>query len=132
MNQDRLFLLLAKDDPDDSELFSRIINEISQNIAIAVKENGKQLMDYLNDTSNELPDILFLDLNMPAIDGFQCLKEIKNTERLKHFPVVVFTTSNNYMDIEKAHEYGGDFYIQKPNNYKDLFEVFKNQLTHVE
>ena len=132
MHANNLHLILAEDDRDDSDLFVGIIKKISNNIVITVTENGKQLMSYLNDESADLPDLLFLDLNMPGMNGFECLKEIKTNSRLRHIPVVVFTTSDHFPDIKKAHYFGGDFYIQKPNNYDDLFEVFETQLKKID
>lgn len=127
IKKDDFMVLLADDDPDDRDLFSSIIKKISQDITIQQVENGTKLMKFLQNTDH-LPDILFLDLNMPNMDGFECLHLIKTDDNFKEIPVVIFTTSDYFKDVEKTYKSGGDFYIQKPNSYKDLFQIFKEQL----
>lgn len=124
---DDFLVLLADDDAEDRDLFSSILKKISKDIAVEQVENGSSLMHFLENTDH-LPDLLFLDLNMPDMDGFECLKRIKNNEYLKDIPIAIFTTSNYYKDIKRTYQSGGDFYIQKPDNYNDLYQVFKNQL----
>ncbi|MAQ75073.1 MAG: response regulator [Aquimarina sp.] len=121
-------VVLAEDDYDDIELFTKAILEISPNVSIDVTRDGMELIDRLNNIDKKLPDIIFLDLNMPAIDGFDSLKLIRINEKFDTIPIVIFTTSNRYADIKNAYTNGADFYIQKPNSYKDLFEIFENQL----
>ena len=86
-------ILLADDDRDDQLLFKESLEELSLSTQIETVQNGEQLMQLLNDEKEQLPDILFLDLNMPRKNGFICLSEIKRTERLKRVPVIIFTTS---------------------------------------
>ena len=121
-------VVLAEDDYDDIELFTKAILEISPNVCIDVARDGMELIDRLNNIDKKLPDIIFLDLNMPAIDGFDSLKLIRINEKFDAIPIVIFTTSNRYADIKNAYTNGADFYIQKPNSYEDLFEIFENQL----
>ena len=124
-------IIIAEDDLDDVELFIRAIWEISLSVSIDVVRDGMELLDRLNDEDKTLPDIIFLDLNMPILDGFDSLKLIRKNKKFDHIPITIFTTSNRDTDIKNVYSGGADFYIQKPNSYKDLFEIFKDQLHKV-
>jgi FixJ family two-component response regulator len=74
----------------------------------------------LNDPTKELPGVLFLDLNMPRKNGFDCLLEIKASEKLKRLPVVIFSTSSDPAIVSLLFKNGAQHYIRKPNNFKHL------------
>jgi CheY-like chemotaxis protein len=82
--------------------------------------DGEQLMNRLLDHDRPLPDILFLDLNMPCKNGIECLREIRSNGELQHLVVVVFTTSSNQRYIDTAFEAGANLYIVKPSNFDEL------------
>ncbi len=88
-----LQLLLADDDDDDCFLFEEALSEIPVTTQLTTVHNGEQLMQLLTKTTDTLPHLLFLDLNMPRKNGFQCLNEIKQNEKLKNLPVIIFSTS---------------------------------------
>lgn len=115
-------ILLAEDDDDDSMLFKEVLNEISVNANFMRVKNGEELMHLLNTNENKLPDILFLDINMPRKNGFECLLEIKKTEKLKSLPVVILSTSSGKELVSKMYEAGASLYVCKPNQ----FSQFKN------
>jgi CheY-like chemotaxis protein len=110
-------ILLADDDPDDRELFTDAAN--NHNADVQSVPNGVQLMKFLNQ-SNELPDFIFLDLNMPEKGGKECLQEIRQHERLKHLPVIIYSTSSSKRDIDDTYDLGADLYITKPNSFSQL------------
>ncbi len=85
-------------------------------------------MDHLYKTA-ELPDILFLDLNMPRKNGFACLDEIKKDERLKSIPVITFSTSFEQSVVSLLHKNGAHYYIRKPNEFDKLKELILRALT---
>ncbi len=93
MNQSPLDLLLADDDKDDCNFFKEALEELPVIAKLTVVNDGVQLMQFLSAKEETLPDALFLDLNMPLKNGFDCLKEIKLNEKLKQLPVVIFSTS---------------------------------------
>src|SRR5215204_5152622 len=101
---------LADDDEDDRFLFQEALNEITLSTHLTSVCDGEQLMDAL--TTNALPDMLFLDLNMPRKDGFQCLTEIRNDEKLRTLPVVVFSTSFQPDAVDKLYKSGAHYYIR--------------------
>ncbi|HUR30799.1 MAG TPA: response regulator, partial [Saprospiraceae bacterium] len=78
MNTTPLHILLADDDEDDRLIFKEAINEVRIKTKLTMVNDGVQLMEYLQTTEDELPHIVFLDLNMPRKGGIDCLKEIRN------------------------------------------------------
>lgn len=122
-------ILLADDDKDDQLLFKEALEELSLSTNLVVVQNGELLMQKLNDENEQLPDILFLDLNMPRKNGFTCLSEIKRTEKLKHLPVIIFTTSYEPEIVNLFYKKGAQFFIRKPNNFEELKKVIYKALT---
>lgn len=116
-------ILLADDDDDDRLLFTDVVNELPIKPTLLVAQNGVQLMDLLNKEVKTLPDLLFLDLNMPLKNGFECLLEIKNEPKLKKLPVIIFSTSNQPSTISQVYDTGAQLYIRKPYDYTTLRKV---------
>lgn len=85
-------ILLADDDNDDCLLFKDALGDLPLATHLTIVRDGEQLMLLLN-AKEELPDVLFLDLNMPRRNGFDCLSEIKENEKLRSLPVIIFSTS---------------------------------------
>ncbi len=121
-------ILLADDDRDDQLLFKESLEELSLSTQIETVQNGEQLMQLLNDEKEQLPDILFLDLNMPRKNGFICLSEIKRTERLKRVPVIIFTTSYEPEIVNLLYKKGAQYYIRKPNDFEQLKKIIYQSL----
>lgn len=112
-------ILLVDDDEDDQEIFLDIVNEFEGIKDCAVANNGLEALDYL-DQADTLPDIIFLDLNMPIMDGKQCLAALMKQNRLNHIPVVIFSTSSNPGDIADTKQLGAKGFITKPTNFDKL------------
>lgn len=121
-------ILLADDDKDDQLLFKESLEELTLSTHVEIVQNGEQLMQLLNDEKEQLPDILFLDLNMPRKNGFICLSEIKRTERLKRLPVIIFTTSYEPEIVNLLYKKGAQYYIRKPNDFEQLKKVIYQSL----
>jgi CheY-like chemotaxis protein len=85
-------------------------------------------MKYLNENIERLPNVLFLDINMPGKNGFECLAEIKQNEKLKDLPVVMFSTSNEQDKISILFKGGADIYVRKPAKFADLVQVIHHAL----
>jgi CheY-like chemotaxis protein len=114
-----IHVLLADDDPDDRLIFANALKEIKMNTHIDMVKNGKELMEYLSRNAT-LPDIVFLDLNMPGKDGKECLNELRENERLKELCIGIYTISRAETDIEQARSVGAAFYVSKPSNFYEL------------
>lgn len=119
--------LLVDDDEDDALLFREVLEQVNPSILFQSANNGEVALERLKSRSSLLPDIIFLDLNMPRVDGKQCLREIKCDNTLKHLPVIVYSTSSYTKDIDDMLHNGAFCFIKKPSQLKDL----KNILTAI-
>lgn len=126
---DTRYILLADDDKDDNILFKDVLEELLLSTHLATVHNGEQLMKMLNEEKEPLPDILFLDLNMPRKNGFECLSEIKRTEKLKRLPVIIFSTSYESEIVNQLYKNGVQYYIRKPNDFAQFKKVIYQALT---
>ena len=132
-----LKILLADDDTDDCFFFSKALKEIPLATHLTTVHNGEQLMNYLIDDNENLPDLLFLDLSMPRKTGFECLTEIKENEKLKDLTVIVLTTSfGRGIDYEQnlintLSNIGAQEYIRKPGDFEQLKNVIHQSIKKV-
>jgi len=121
-------IVLADDDADDRFLFDDAISEIDVKTKLSLFNDGKALMDYLLLPDTILPEIVFLDLNMPIKNGMQCLQEIRANEKLKELCVAIYSTSSSEEDIENTFVNGANVYINKPNSFSALKKVIAKVL----
>ena len=122
-------LLLADDDEDDCDFFREALDELPVPTNLVTVNDGVQLMDFLSQNSTEnLPDILFLDLNMPRKNGLECLTEIKQKEEYKDLPVIIFSTSLDRDIVDLVYEKGAVHYIRKPGEFAKLKKVIASAL----
>ena len=123
-------ILLADDDQDDRMFFQDALEDIDIEATLTTAENGEKLMQMLDGhLPKNSPDIIFLDLNMPCKNGYECLTEIKKNENLKHLPVVIFSTSLQQQSVNAVYEQGASLYIVKPNSFSKLRQVIENVLS---
>jgi CheY-like chemotaxis protein len=124
-----LNLLLADDDEDDCMFFREALKELPVDSSLKTVNNGEQLMSLLTTNPATLPDILFLDLNMPRKTGYECLSEIKFSDKLKQLPVIIFSTSLNHELADLLYEKGANHYIRKPGDFSKLKKAILEALT---
>ncbi|MBO9583992.1 MAG: response regulator [Flavobacterium sp.] len=129
MTKEHYYLLLADDDEDDCLFFKEALDEIVISTTLSFVHDGVQLMNYLKTNDSNLPDILFLDLNMPLKNGLECLAEIKGNENLKNLPIIIFSTSLDGEIVDKLYQKGASFYIRKPGDFSKLKSVIEKALT---
>jgi len=129
MNKIHHDLLLADDDIDDCIFFEDALKELPISATLSTVNNGIQLMNYLLAKSDNLPDVLFLDLNMPRKSGIECLTEIKMIDKLKDLPVIIFSTSFNTEVVDLFYQKGAHYYIRKPGEYEKLRKVILEAVT---
>ncbi len=124
-------ILLIDDDKDDQLNFCRCVNEIDSAIECLIANNGMEAMLHLR-TINPKPALIFLDLNMPLMNGFEYLEELREQELYNHIPIVIFTTSTNEEDIERCKKYGVKRFLTKPADVEvlklKLQEILKEEL----
>lgn len=118
-------ILIVDDDDEDIELLCEAVNEIDPNIICKTAGNGKEALKMLLSEGYQLPDYIFLDMNMPKMDGKQCLKEIKQNKLMKHIKVIMYSTSNLSADVKESLELGAVNFWTKPSN----FTILKQELT---
>lgn len=122
-------IFLTDDDLDDCKFFSDALDELKINSVLTVTFNGVELMDALVTVVPPPPYVIFLDLNMPKKNGFECLKEIRDNEKLMNIPVVVLSTSSNRDFIEQSYKYGANYYICKPKSFSLLKKSIETVLS---
>jgi CheY-like chemotaxis protein len=120
-------ILLADDDIDDCVFFKEGLAESMLSTNFTAVHDGEQLMKLLHEIK-ELPDVLFLDLNMPRKNGFECLSEIKLSEKLKHFPVVIFTTSLEQGVVNQLYQNGALYFIRKPSEFSQFRKIIQHMI----
>ncbi|MEJ7611432.1 MAG: response regulator [Ferruginibacter sp.] len=118
--QTNLSVYLADDDADDRLLFEEALFEVTGNVTLTVAKNGEQLMGILQTKTPPPPQLIFLDLNMPLKNGFECLDEIRKNNNFKNIAVVIFSTSCQERTIDQVYNKGADFYLCKPDNFGEL------------
>lgn len=114
-------VLMAEDDEEDVDIFKQVLTDLAVAVNLEVATNGIELMKMLADTT-VLPELIFLDLNMPLKNGMLCLQEIKANHQWKNIKVVILSTSSHQVQMKTAYEKGADFYMIKSTSYID----FKN------
>ena len=122
-------LLLADDDDDDCHFFEMALGELPIAVRFRSVHNGEQLMQLLTNTTEPLPDVLFLDLNMPRKSGLECLVELKGDQNLNPLPVVVFSTYFEPAVADLLHKNGAQYCMRKPADFSQLKQLIQQVLT---
>ena len=123
MMKDNLRLLIVDDDPDDRELFMEAVREVDESIECFTAKNGLQALEILRDLNQQLPDLIFLDISMPLLNGRKCLTEIKADRRLQQIPVVVYTTSKDVEEARELKKMGAFHFMSKPRDADEIYYI---------
>ncbi len=111
-------ILLVDDDADDQLFFKDAMDELSDARQFSIANNGLEALEQMKIPPP--PDLIFLDLNMPVMNGYECLARLKSLEKYKDIPVIIFSTSANEMDIRRSREMGAHLFFTKPANFNVL------------
>lgn len=111
---------IADDDPDDQELFIEALLQIDAQCKCVTAFDGLEALNKLFSQTIHVPDFIFLDLNMPKMNGKECLVEIKKNNIFKEIPVIIYSTSADKKDMYEAMQLGAVFFLQKPNRFEEL------------
>lgn len=115
-------VVLADDDRDHGMLFERVVHKFFPNVELSFVHNGEELLDHLH--THDV-DLVFLDLKMPCMNGYECLAEIRKDSELKNLPVIVYSGSAHLLDIKEAFMNSADVYMVKPFSTKHLVAALK-------
>lgn len=126
MLNDSILITLAEDDEDDRLFFMDAFEELKIDTVVNMVNNGRELLNYLYDQETVLPNIIFLDLNMPILNGIECLKEIKRDKKFNDIAIAIYSTSTSDQDIEDTFVLGANIYIKKPSNFNDLKKILSD------
>jgi len=113
----QIHLLIAEDDEEDREILRDAIMEVAPDRSVRFAKNGQDLMEQLE---YMVPDLIFLDINMPLKTGMECLQEIRQNKNYYNLPVLIYSTTASPQFIEMAYHAGANLFIQKPSNYSEL------------
>lgn len=133
MNQSKRVFLID-DDEDDRLFFGIGLSEFDPSIEILYDKDSETAMRRLSEKMQPLPDIVFLDWNMPKLSGRQVLGAIRANGRYNEVPVIIFTTSSSDQDKDEAKELGASLFLSKPSSLfeltRNLREIFESLLSH--
>jgi CheY-like chemotaxis protein len=121
----KIRILLADDDAEDRELFEEVAAGVNSNIRLDTVPDGEKLMGWLMNKHSSLPDIIFMDLNMPRKGGKECLDEIRSIPKLRDIPIVIYSTSSSLWDIDDTFDKGANLYVRKPTSLRELTAIIK-------
>ena len=123
-------LLLVEDNPDDEALTLRALKKHNLANRIDVARDGQEALDYLlgegnyrDRDTNELPQVILLDLKLPKISGLQVLERMRSEPATRHIPVVVLTSSDDEHDILRSYDLGANSYVRKPVDFEEFLEA---------
>jgi CheY-like chemotaxis protein len=124
-------ILVVEDDPGHARLIEKNLRRANIKNEIIFAPNGQEAVDYLFSqgeyAGKELPShlLVLLDLNMPVLDGYQVLQQMKSDERTKHIPVIILTTTDDPREVTRCYDLGCNVYITKPVDYEQFAEAMR-------
>lgn len=124
-------VVLVDDDIDDAELFQEALEEVDNKLLFQHFDNARAAFIEWSGPAAALPDVIFLDLNLPQVSGWEILKFVRQSGHLNTVPVIMYTTSSLKVDSEQALELGANYFITKPTNYKALKVLLADVLAKV-
>jgi len=127
-----LHIIIAEDDIDDADIICHSFNKNPDFAKVSLVANGEELLNFLENASNETPDIILTDINMPILDGIEALQQILNNNNLKTIPCFVYSTSINPVYKEKCDLMGVKAYLIKPYSIEGFDEIPKSIVSIIE
>lgn len=125
-----LSIVYADDDSDEHYIFKRVLNSLPFRTKLIIVEDGNKLMKHLSEHSEKLPDVLFLDYNMPFKNGAECLSEIKLHPKLNNLPIIIYSNGLQEKVADELFESGAHFCVQK-SGLEELQKALQIILTHI-
>jgi CheY-like chemotaxis protein len=116
----RKILFIVDDDEDDQLFLHEAVNDLKVPIDFFFANNGEAALKQLREKAIPIPDFIFLDLNMPKLNGKECLMEIKKLPTYSQVPVIIYSTSSHQKDIQEIMQLGADYFLTKPTRISEL------------
>ncbi|MCM0667078.1 response regulator [Flavobacterium tyrosinilyticum] len=120
-------ILLIDDDIDDADVFIEAINSLDKNVTCLAETNPIKALEFLKSTKI-LPDLIFLDYNMPVINGNEFIEKMRAVEKLKPIPVIIYSSYSENAAAQLSIIHDTERYISKPNTFTELAALLKNIL----
>jgi CheY-like chemotaxis protein len=124
MSDNKIFMLID-DDQDDRFLFSMAVKECCPEAVCYLASDGAAALSLLREPERKKPDVVFLDINMPGMGGWECLDTLKMDDELKQIPVIMYSTSSLSEDVKRARSKGAECFCVKPEDYDDLRKLIR-------
>jgi CheY-like chemotaxis protein len=121
-------IFYADDDEDDREIFCIAIEQINPAIQVTFSRDGEEALKILTAQSTP-PNFIFLDVNMPRMNGVECLIKLKSDNRLKNIPVIMYSTTSDSNEINKLILLGAEDFVVKVSSFEKLRESIHKVLT---
>lgn len=121
-------IFYADDDAEDREIFCDAIRQIDPAIKVVLSKNGQEALEILS-IQERLPDFIFLDINMPRMNGIECMSKLKSDLHFKSIPVIIYSTTPNSSEVKKIRMLGAEEFIQKEYSFDKLIESLQVVLT---
>jgi CheY-like chemotaxis protein len=122
-----MIILYADDDAEDRETFSDALKEVSPEAKLILANHGKEAIHLLQ-TTHKLPDYIFLDMNMPIMNGQDCLINLKSIDKLKNIPVIMYTTTSNKKELQKLIDLGAKDFLVKDVTFQGIKESLRKAI----
>lgn len=116
-------VMLVEDSPSDADIMKEILEK---EVDVFLCEDGQEALNHFDTKNSDTPDLIILDLNMPKVHGFDVLDYVKTKKELKHIPVIVFTSSNSWVDIKKTYDLNGSAYLTKPLDFEEFISCINS------
>lgn len=117
-----MHILMADDDRDDFDILKEAVQRTGEPLKVSYAANWLELWRFIIKT---VPDILFLDINMPVKNGLECLQLLRQDRKYDEIPIIIYSTSVSQTDIDRAYEHGANYFIVKPNAIDDIANMVK-------
>lgn len=118
MNHNKFFII--DDDAEDTQLLMDALNIVESPCECFTANNGEQGLQKLKEGLVPIPDYIFLDLNMPRLNGKQFLVKIKRISVFRQIPIIIYTTSSDVRDKEETKRLGAFYFLTKPDSYNEI------------
>jgi len=120
-------IFYADDDEDDREIFFDALQQINPAIKLTLSKDGHEALEILS-TQEEPPDYIFLDINMPRMNGIECMAKLKSDSRLKSVPVIIHSTTMVDSEVKRLIKLGAEDFIPKVSSIEKLIELINKVL----